>query len=517
MKDNFEMSMMGEIKFFLGLLIHQSPRGIFINQSQYTMELLRKHRMEKCDTVKTPMATVKIDADLHDLAGCLDDYKSTSGGLQCLGDKLVSWSSKSKIVQQCQLRKLSTYLSQHVEHVERGTIELSFVGMEYQLADLFTKALPRERFIFLIVRNGGQFEYWKAGLVVVLIICGGMFKEIISQGEALKIVSLMEIILLDHPLSCALTATADVSAVYLQHFWKTVSKVLKTKDTIRFKLDTQDIVYIVDMFCDTIQLPRETPHNPFFAPVNIEIIESFMHTVGYQGVVDKVNAFYTKFLAQPWQTMFKLFHVVVNRTNVDYVALLWWDFMNCVSQKKDVIQYPHFIKLIIADLMKKFPSIPSRLEEDYHSIKDDISLVSVYTTGNVTVQGMLILDAFLTKEIRATDDYMRYKMVFVNVVVPMNQLQQGKKKKQSAGEISLPQKSLKVTIKQKQVVKGEKDKESYADKFAASMIHNDDDDFGDRIEPGSHKEHPEVIDDDDNEEEKKDDEMGSLENKTEKM
>nr|GEW66980.1 copia protein [Tanacetum cinerariifolium] len=43
MKDKFEMSMMGEIKFFLGLQIHQPPREIFINQSQYTMELLRKH------------------------------------------------------------------------------------------------------------------------------------------------------------------------------------------------------------------------------------------------------------------------------------------------------------------------------------------------------------------------------------------------------------------------------------------------------------------------------------------
>ncbi|GKE71896.1 retrovirus-related pol polyprotein from transposon TNT 1-94, partial [Tanacetum coccineum] len=65
MKDNFEMSMMGEMKFFLGLQIHQSPRGIFINQSQYTMELLRKHGMEKCDIVTIPMATAKIDADLQ--------------------------------------------------------------------------------------------------------------------------------------------------------------------------------------------------------------------------------------------------------------------------------------------------------------------------------------------------------------------------------------------------------------------------------------------------------------------
>ncbi|GKE36835.1 hypothetical protein Tco_1460240 [Tanacetum coccineum] len=49
-----------------------------------------------------------------DLAGCNDDCKSTSRGIQFLGDKLVSWHQKSKIVQQCQLRKLSTYHCLHV-------------------------------------------------------------------------------------------------------------------------------------------------------------------------------------------------------------------------------------------------------------------------------------------------------------------------------------------------------------------------------------------------------------------
>ncbi|GJZ09660.1 hypothetical protein Tco_0543943 [Tanacetum coccineum] len=85
--------------------------------------------------------------------------------------------------------------------------------------------------------------------------------------------------------------------------------------------------------------------------------------------------------------------------HVDYAALLWWDFLNCVLQKKDVIQYPHFTKLINVDLMKNFDSIPPRLEEDYHSIKDDILLVSVYTMGNVIVRGMLILDEFITDDI----------------------------------------------------------------------------------------------------------------------
>ncbi|GJV11185.1 hypothetical protein Tco_1352726 [Tanacetum coccineum] len=72
--------------------------------------------------------------------------------------------------------------------------------------------------------------------------------------------------------------------------------------------------------------------------------------------------------------------------------------------------------------------------------------------------------------------------------------QETKKRKQAAGESSSPRKSLKITIKQKQLVK------------------KDDDDFEDRIEPGSHKDNPEVVvDDDDNEREKKDDELGSLE------
>ncbi|GKB62515.1 hypothetical protein Tco_0918701, partial [Tanacetum coccineum] len=94
-------------------------------------------------------------------------------------------------------------------------------------------------------------------------------------------------ILLDHPLSYALTATADIPAVYLQQFWKTVIKMPDTEDTIIFKMDSQKIVYTVDMFCNILQLPVETPENPFVVPDNIEIIESFMNRVGYQGVVDK--------------------------------------------------------------------------------------------------------------------------------------------------------------------------------------------------------------------------------------
>ncbi|GJZ26378.1 retrovirus-related pol polyprotein from transposon TNT 1-94 [Tanacetum coccineum] len=65
MYNRFEMSMVGELKFFLGLQVHQSPRDIFINQSKYALEILKKHGMDKCDSIGTPMATSpKLDAHL---------------------------------------------------------------------------------------------------------------------------------------------------------------------------------------------------------------------------------------------------------------------------------------------------------------------------------------------------------------------------------------------------------------------------------------------------------------------
>ncbi|GJT05417.1 retrovirus-related pol polyprotein from transposon TNT 1-94 [Tanacetum coccineum] len=46
MHSRFEMSLMGEMQFFLGLHIHQSLKGIFINQAKYALEILKKHNMD---------------------------------------------------------------------------------------------------------------------------------------------------------------------------------------------------------------------------------------------------------------------------------------------------------------------------------------------------------------------------------------------------------------------------------------------------------------------------------------
>ncbi|GKE45007.1 hypothetical protein Tco_1472291 [Tanacetum coccineum] len=89
--------------------------------------------------------TAFVDVD-H--AGCQDTRRSTSGSMQLLGDRLVSWSSKKQ--------KSTSISSREAEYIalsgclENRVVELYFVKIEYQLTDIVTKALGRERLEFLI-------------------------------------------------------------------------------------------------------------------------------------------------------------------------------------------------------------------------------------------------------------------------------------------------------------------------------------------------------------------------------
>nr|GFB19823.1 copia protein [Tanacetum cinerariifolium] len=94
---------------------------------------------------------------------CQDTRRSTSGSAQFRVDKLVSWSSKkqrSTAISTTEAKYIA--MSKHIdirhhfirEQVERGVVELYLVTMDYQLADIFTKALPRYQFEFILLRLG---------------------------------------------------------------------------------------------------------------------------------------------------------------------------------------------------------------------------------------------------------------------------------------------------------------------------------------------------------------------------
>nr|GEU68627.1 putative ribonuclease H-like domain-containing protein [Tanacetum cinerariifolium] len=82
MVKHFEMSMMGEMKFFPELQVNQFLNGIFINQSKYILDILKRFAMENCDTVSTPMVEqAKLKLDLIGKPVDHTDYRSMIGSL----------------------------------------------------------------------------------------------------------------------------------------------------------------------------------------------------------------------------------------------------------------------------------------------------------------------------------------------------------------------------------------------------------------------------------------------------
>ncbi|KAK1414838.1 hypothetical protein QVD17_30597 [Tagetes erecta] len=85
MKSRFQMSSMGEINFFLGLQVKQSADGIFINQSKFVEKLLKKFKMQDCQTIRTPSdVNCKIQPDPKGKSVDQTLYRSMIGSLMYL-------------------------------------------------------------------------------------------------------------------------------------------------------------------------------------------------------------------------------------------------------------------------------------------------------------------------------------------------------------------------------------------------------------------------------------------------
>ena len=82
MTNRFEMSMMGELKFFLGFQIKQLKDGTFISQTKYTNDMLNKFNLDKAKPIKTPMPT-NGHLDLDEGGKAVDQkvYRSMIGSL----------------------------------------------------------------------------------------------------------------------------------------------------------------------------------------------------------------------------------------------------------------------------------------------------------------------------------------------------------------------------------------------------------------------------------------------------
>jgi isopentenyldiphosphate isomerase len=89
MENEFHMSMMGELNFFLGIQVKQMKQGTFIHQAKYTKDLMKKFNMDELNPVSTPMSTAtSLDPDENGEAVDQREYKSMIDSLLYL---MATW------------------------------------------------------------------------------------------------------------------------------------------------------------------------------------------------------------------------------------------------------------------------------------------------------------------------------------------------------------------------------------------------------------------------------------------
>ena len=78
----FEMSLMGELNYFLGLQVHQLKKGIHLHQSKYTKDLLTKYNMSDSKAASTPMSSsLSLDKDKSGKSVNQKEYRGMIGSL----------------------------------------------------------------------------------------------------------------------------------------------------------------------------------------------------------------------------------------------------------------------------------------------------------------------------------------------------------------------------------------------------------------------------------------------------
>ncbi|GJR83466.1 putative ribonuclease H-like domain-containing protein [Tanacetum coccineum] len=207
--NKFQMSYMGELTFFLGLHVKQKKDGIFISQDKYVIEILKKFGFTDVKTASTPMETQKpllkdkdgeeVDVHLYrsmigslmyltslrpdimylkgqpklglwylkdspfdlvaytdsDYAGASFDRKSTTGGCQFLGCRLISWQCKKQTIvanstteaeyiaaSSCcgQVLLIQNQLLDYRDSNEKKLIQMIKIHTDKNVTDLLTKA-----------------------------------------------------------------------------------------------------------------------------------------------------------------------------------------------------------------------------------------------------------------------------------------------------------------------------------------------------------------------------------------
>nr|GEY09682.1 hypothetical protein [Tanacetum cinerariifolium] len=544
MCSKFKMLMMGKISFFLRLQISQSPRGIFINQSKYALDSLKKYGFESCDPVDTPLVEKsKLDEDregkavdpshycgmigtllyltasrpdlqfaicmyaqyqarptekhIHavkrifrylrgtvnrglwypkdyfvaltafadaDHAGCQDTRRNYGLGF----NKIPMYCDNKNAIALC-CNNVQHSRSKHIdiryhfikEQVENGVIELYFVNTEYQLADLFTKALGRDR-IELLINKLGMRNFMPETLKQLRMkwtnsggtdLDGSLGTDLVGSSKTDLVGSsgtdpygslgtdLVGSSGTDLDGSLATNLVGSLGTDLNSSLGTDLVGSLRTDlDTIATTIEQQvamDEVLVPSTQRNMLHIyPRVQGQTFTELPFEEEILD-FIRFLRHSATIRTLTDVNINKLYQPWrpfvaiinkwltekssgydsfrlsqaQILWGLYH----KRNIDYAFLIWEDFVYQVEhknhQKSNEMYYPRFTKVIIHHFMSKDPSIPRRNKVNWYYVRDDFMFSTIKVVSrhqNTQLYGAMLPIELTNDEIRNTKGYKEY-------------------------------------------------------------------------------------------------------------
>ncbi|GJX94904.1 hypothetical protein Tco_0349490 [Tanacetum coccineum] len=330
-------------------------------------------------------------------AGCQDTRRSTSGSAQFLGDKLVSWSSKKQTSTsisstEAEYIAISALCCNNVQHsrskhidirhyfireqVEKGVVELYFVRTEYQLANIFTKALPRERFEFILPRLGmksmkletlkrlqdDKDENLVRNIYPNLDIMADVNapvkqapavapptrtdEQILSRirwvpigksnyyldskkSQSNPIYKIALDILKHTNFFRAFTASSTIPAIYIQQFWDTICYD-RTDGGYKCQLDEQWFNLTKDTLRDALQITPVNNNKAFSSPPTQDTLINFVNDLGYPKEVKHLSNVVTNDMFQPWRALTTIINLCLTgktsgfeRPRAPVLQILW--------------------------------------------------------------------------------------------------------------------------------------------------------------------------------------------------
>nr|GEU85455.1 retrovirus-related Pol polyprotein from transposon TNT 1-94 [Tanacetum cinerariifolium] len=408
--------------------VSQSPGGIFINQSKFALEILKKFGMDSCDPVDTPMVDrLKLDEDPLEipvdqnrfrsmvdslmyltasrpdlvLAVCMcawyqasptkkhlealkrvfrylrgtinwgiwSSKKQKSTAISTIEDEYISMSGccaqilwiRSQLTDYgFDLNKIPLYCDNHsaialcynnVQHsrskhinirdqVDKGVVELYFVMTDYQLADIFTKALPRERIEFLLHRLGMkimslttlkrlQEEERDADTMADVNVNAPA-----DQAPTMAPPTRTDDQILPHirwhtNFFKAFTASSTIPSIYIQQFWDTI-RYDKTTGCYKCQLDAQWFDLTKDTLRDSLQITPVNNNKAFFSSPSSDALINFVNELGYPKLVRNLSNVVTNDMFQPWRALTAIINLCLTgktsgfeRPRAPVLQILW--------------------------------------------------------------------------------------------------------------------------------------------------------------------------------------------------